>query len=128
LGHARMRDERALDLHRAETVAGDVHDVVDAAHHPEVAVLVAACAVAGEVHAGNLAPVLLDVALVVAPNRAQHAGPRLLQDEVTALVRADRLALAVYDVRHDAGERPRARAGLGRDRARKRRDQDAAGF
>ena len=49
LGDGRVRDERALDFRRAEPVAGDVEHVVDAAHDPEVSVLVAARAVAGEV-------------------------------------------------------------------------------
>ena len=59
LGHLGVADQGALDLHRREPVAGDVQDVVDAAHDPVVAVLVAAGAVAGEVAAGDLAPVLL---------------------------------------------------------------------
>ena len=44
-----MRDERAFDFGGAEAVAGDVEHVVDAADDPEVAVLVAPRAVAGEV-------------------------------------------------------------------------------
>ena len=46
----RMADQRALDLGRADAVAGDVDHVVDAAHEPVIAVLVAPAAVAGEVH------------------------------------------------------------------------------
>ena len=49
LGHARMIDQRALDFHRADAVPGDVQHVVDAAEQPEVAVVVALGAVAGEV-------------------------------------------------------------------------------
>ena len=41
LGDRRVIDERALDLHRADAVAGDVEHVVDAAEQPEVAVGVA---------------------------------------------------------------------------------------
>ena len=48
-GDRRVRDERALDLGGADAVAGDVEHVVDAADDPEVAVFVAARAVAGEV-------------------------------------------------------------------------------
>ena len=51
LRHARMRDQRALHLARAEPVARHVQHVVDAPHDPEVAVLVAPRAVAGEVAA-----------------------------------------------------------------------------
>jgi hypothetical protein len=52
LGDGGVIDERALDLHRADAVAGDVHHVVDAAEQPEVAVVVELGAVAGEVDAG----------------------------------------------------------------------------
>src|SRR5438093_492010 len=74
----RVRDERALDLHRAEAVAGDVDDVVHAAHDPAVAVLVAPRAVAGEVDSREALPVLLDVTLGVLVDRAQHGRPGLL--------------------------------------------------
>ena len=77
-GDRRMVDERALDLHRADAVAGDVQHVVDAAEEPEVAVVVALGAVAGEVDAVRpLAEVLLHVALAVAVDAAQHGRPRL---------------------------------------------------
>ena len=48
-GHVRMADERAFDLDRAQPMAGDVEHVVDAAHDPVVAVVVAAGVVAGQV-------------------------------------------------------------------------------
>ncbi len=49
-GDGGVVDERALDFGGRDAVAADVHHVVDAAHEPEIAVLVAAAAVAGEVH------------------------------------------------------------------------------
>ena len=49
LGDGLVRDDRRLDLGGREAVPGDVDDVVDAADHPEVAVLVAARRVADEV-------------------------------------------------------------------------------
>ena len=70
LGDALVADQRRLDLHRREPVAGDVDHVVDPADDPEVAVLVAPGGVADEV--GVLAeplPVGLDEALA-APCRA----------------------------------------------------------
>ena len=76
LGHRGVLDERRLDLGRRDAVAGDVHDVVDAAEQPEVAVVVALGAVAGEVPAGEARPVRLRVALGVAPDAAQHRRPR----------------------------------------------------
>ena len=90
LGDRRVAHERALDLGGADAVAGDVEHVVDAADDPEVAVLVAARAVAGEVHVRDHVPVRLEVALVVAPERARHRRPRPLDDELAALVRGAR--------------------------------------
>jgi len=48
LGDRWVPDERVLDLGRRDVVAGDEHHVVDAAEEPEVAVVVALGAVAGE--------------------------------------------------------------------------------
>ena len=47
LGDRRVGNQRALDLGGAEAVAGDVENVINAPGDPEVAGLVAACAVAG---------------------------------------------------------------------------------
>jgi hypothetical protein len=49
LGDLRVADQGRLDLGGGEAVAGDVHDVVDPAEQPDVAVLVLLGAVAGEV-------------------------------------------------------------------------------
>ena len=49
LGDGGVADERVLDLGGREAVPRDVHHVVDAAEQPQVAVLVALRAVAGEV-------------------------------------------------------------------------------
>ena len=51
LGDERVADQGALDLGRAEPVAGDVEHVVDPAGDPVIIVLVAAAAVAGEIFA-----------------------------------------------------------------------------
>ena len=120
-------DDRRLDLGGREAVAGDVDDVVDAADHPEVAVLVAARGVADEV--GRRAEALevgLDEALVVAVERAQHRRPRPADHE-QPLPLLDRLAVAlVDDLGLDPRERRRRRAGLGRGDPRQRRDHDRA--
>ena len=49
LRHQMMRHQRGLHFHGAQAVPGDVDDVVDAAHHPDVAVLILPRAVAGEI-------------------------------------------------------------------------------
>ena len=73
LGDLRVRDDRRLDLGGREPVAGDVDHVVDAADHPEVAVLVLARGVADEVGLlAELREVGLDVAVVLLVERAQH--------------------------------------------------------
>ena len=73
-----MADEAALDFCRTEAIAADQKHVVNAADDPDVAVLIFAGAIAGEVPAllGEFAPVLVDVALRVAIDGAQHARPR----------------------------------------------------
>ena len=53
LGHRRMADQRVLDFGGRDPVPRDVHDVVDPAQQPQVAVLVALGTVAGEVTPGE---------------------------------------------------------------------------
>src|SRR5690606_15851543 len=117
-----------LDLHGPEAVAGDVHHVVHAAHDPEVAVLVAPGAVAGEVRVRHLAPVLVAVPVVVAVDGAQHAWPRPLDDQVAARVRGHLVAVGVHHGGVDAEERHAGRARLGGVHAGDRRDHDPAGL
>ena len=77
LGDVRMIDERALDFHRAEPMSGHVQHVVHATEQPVEAVVIAACAVAGEIDAvGPAAPVRLHEALGIAVDPAQHRRPR----------------------------------------------------
>src|SRR4030095_8671572 len=66
LGDTVMIDERALDLDRRDAMAGDVHDVIDPAHEPEIAVLIDPCAVASEI----------DIR-VLRPNRSPDSADRL---------------------------------------------------
>ena len=54
-----MADERALDLGRAEAMAGDVENVIDPTHYPKITILVATRAVAGEIIPFDFTPVLL---------------------------------------------------------------------
>ncbi len=109
-------------------MAGNVQHVIDAAHDPEVAVLVAPGAVAREVDVRDLAPVLGAVPVVVAVDGAEHARPGALDHQVTAVI--GRLFVAV-DIDHgglDAEEGEAGRAGLGVVHARQSGDHDAAGF
>ena len=127
-GDLGMGDERGLDFHGAEAMAADVDDVVDAAHEPEVAVGIAARAVAGEVAAGNFAPIGFFVALRVAVDGARHRGPGFADDEQAAVAVRDRLALFCNYFGHNSEERACGRSGLGGDGAGDGRDHDGAGL
>ncbi len=123
-----MSDEGRLDLHGAEPVAADVDHVVDASHQPEVAVCVTASAVAGEVAAGDFAPVGLLIPGLIAVDGASHGGPRFAHDEEAAFAVRDRLALFCNYFRHNSEEGSCCRSGLGGNGAGERRNHDGAGF
>ncbi len=128
LGHLRVRDQRRLDLGRGDVVAGDEHDVVDPAEQPQVAVLVALRAVAREVEARESRPVRVDVPLVVAPDRPQHARPWVPHDEEATAARRDRRAGVVDHVGGDAWQRSHRGARLAHGHAGQRRDHDGTGL
>ena len=56
-----------------QAVAGHVDDVVHAAHDVYVAVLVPIAFITGEVEAGKLAEIGIQITLVIAPHRGQRA-------------------------------------------------------
>jgi outer membrane receptor protein involved in Fe transport len=70
---------------RPDPLAGDVERVVGAAVQEPIAVVVDGRPVAVRPDAGEPAPVRLQVALVVPPDPAGHAGPRPLADELADL-------------------------------------------
>src|SRR5207245_2235594 len=102
-GNRLVVDEGRLDLGGGHSVPGDVHDVVDAAQQPEVAVVVDLAAVAREVAALEARPVRLPVALGVAVDAAQHAGPGLGESQVAAAA-LHLVALLVDDLGAEAGQ------------------------
>ena len=74
LGDVRVSGDHLFDLARRQPVPGDVDDVVDAAHHVQVAVGVLVAAIAGQVVAGESGEVALDVTVVVLPQRRHRSG------------------------------------------------------
>ena len=81
LDDRRVLEQRALDLERADAVAGRDDDVVGAADEPEVAVLVAARAVAGQVPlAAPARRGLLGVLPVLEEERRRMAAQREVAD------------------------------------------------
>jgi len=63
-----MTYQRAFHLGRADTVTGNIHDVVDPPHDPVVAILVLPGVVTGQVFARHLLPIGLDKPFLVAPD------------------------------------------------------------
>ena len=129
LGDARVRDERALDLHRADPVARDVHHVVDAAHDPEVAVRVAMGAVAREVDPARSGSSTAPCSAWDRP-RCCAASPatasRSRGSRPWARARACRCSSKTSASMPGNGRV--AEPGLRRDLARQRRDHDPAGL
>ena len=121
-----MADQRAFHLGRADTVAGDVHDVVNAAHQPVIAIRIGPAAVTREIDVRIHREVGVDESVVVAPGGPHHAGPRFLDAEFAAFVGAALRAVVAQDDWFDAEERLVGAAGLERVRAGKRVDEDAA--
>src|SRR6266513_2416696 len=76
---------------------GHIENIVDSSHDPEVSVLVAARAVAGQITSFEFAPELFLVAFLVAVNRAQHRRPRLPNDQFPTDICADFVSLFVHD-------------------------------
>src|SRR5699024_7666284 len=130
LGHGVVTHEGRLDLGCGDPVAGAVHDVVDPAEDPQVAVGVPRGAVAGEVVAllGEAGPVGVAVALHIAPDAAEHGGPRLGDHQVALVLRRDLPGVAVDDRDVDARQRAHGGAGLGRGDPGQRGDHDGAGL
>jgi hypothetical protein len=122
-----MRHQRAFHFGGAHAVTGDVDHIIDAAGDPVIAVLVAAAAVAGEVHALIGGEVGLHEALMVAIDGAHLAG------QLSVMTRLPSVAPSVICPRHrpvpaDAEEGPAWPSRASGRRAGQRRDQDAAGF
>src|SRR2546423_15284787 len=109
-------------------MSGDINHIVDAAHDPEVSILIASRAVAGEIHAFDLRPILLSITLVVAIDCAQHPGPWTGDDEIPAFVWSDRLAIAGHHIRFNSRKGLGCRARFRRRRAWQRRDHDSTGL
>ncbi len=104
LRHFRMRHQRRLDFHGAQTVPRHIQDIVDAAHDPVVAVLIAIGGVTGNVVTIlEFFPIGAEVTIVVVPNRTQHRRPRPLDYQVPAAAGGFYgSAIFVHDVRENA--------------------------
>ena len=89
---------------------GHIDDVINASHHPEVAIGITASAIAGEVEIRavrwtDVLPITLPETLRIAMHRAHHSWPGGTHREVTPLVIATAVAFSINDV----GLNPRQR-------------------
>src|SRR5262249_19656955 len=109
-------------------MAAYINNIVDPAHNPEIALLVATRAVAREVNPVDLRPILLFVTLVVTPDGPEHRWPRPLDDEIAALVCGNGLSGARHYIGVDTRERFCSGAGFGGRGAGNRSDHDCAGL
>src|SRR4051812_14368986 len=66
-GHLRIAHESALDFCRADTMTGNVENVIDPADDPEITILILPATVAGEIASGHFGPVDFLVTLGVTP-------------------------------------------------------------
>jgi hypothetical protein len=83
-----MRHEGALHLSCSDTVAGDIDDVVDAAHEPVVTIRVFSCTVTREVVTWEEREIGLfeSLSVWIIPESSQHARPRSLDEERPSFV------------------------------------------
>src|SRR5687768_6802911 len=96
-----MVHQRALDLHRTDSMTGNVQHVVDATEYPVIAVVITLGAISGEVDVLPFRPIILTVPFVIAVNAAQHSRPRLGDGQESRIYR---LPLAVQHIYGNTGE------------------------
>ncbi|MNI87893.1 hypothetical protein D3C73_1451330 [compost metagenome] len=70
-----MQDQGAFDFGGADTVSGDIDDIIDASGYPQVAIGITARPVTGEIVSGQRLEVGVDHPLVVAVYAANLRRP-----------------------------------------------------
>ena len=103
LGHGAVAHQGRFDFHRAQPVARHIDDVINPAHHPEVAIGVAAGPIAGKIEpaaigGANFFPVALAEALGIAMDRAHHPRPGTAHGQVAPLIRPLGVAFVVHHI------------------------------
>ncbi|MNP03721.1 hypothetical protein D3C76_956150 [compost metagenome] len=127
-GDVVMHDQGALHFGGADTMPGDVDDIVDAPGDPVVAIFVAASAIAGEVVAGVGFEVGVDHSLRVAVDAADLCRPAGFDRQHSAAGTFDFLAMLVQQHRLHAEHRLCRAARFDPLRADQRAEHDAAGL
>ena len=129
-GHIGVGNQCRLDLHRAHAVATHIDDIIYAPHDGEVArVGVTHRCVARQIAAAQLGrKVAFGIALGIAPNGAEHAGPGPFDDQIATRAIRDFGAQFIHHRRLHTRQRQGARARRERRGTRQRGDDMAAGF
>jgi len=81
-----MGDEGAFYLCCTDTMSGDLDDIINTAHQPEVAILIYAGSVSGSVITGKALEIGGFEAARVAVNGTHQTGPGFLDTQITAFI------------------------------------------
>ena len=68
-------------------MTGNIHDVIDSAHQPIIAILVNAAAVTGKINIVIHCKVCINETIMVAPHCPHHSGPWFANAKLAAFVR-----------------------------------------
>src|SRR5579875_1664399 len=111
LGHGGMAHQAGLNLHRTETMATHLDYIVNTALDTQIAILIDGRSVTGKVDIRDCLPVGT-IARFIAIDSTHQAGPGETDDQETALVRANGMAILIDDSSFDSWQRFSGAAGL----------------
>src|SRR5262249_7006212 len=128
-GDLMMMHKGAFDLHGADPMACDVHNIIHASQQPEITLGVALTAISGKINIlAKTTPVGLNVTLWIAVDRARHRRPGRFEHEVTSTAERYGLAGLVYNISINAGQWKSCRTRFGGSEPRKWRNQNRPGL
>ncbi len=112
-GHGGVADQGALHFHGSDAMSGDIDDIVDPSHDPEITVFVTPRTVAGEVHAFEYRSSIVSCSAPGSPYIVRIIeGQGLFTTRNPPSFDADGIARSVHDVRDDSRQRARRRSGF----------------
>ena len=109
-------------------MAGNIYNIINAAHYPEVAVFIFTRSVSRKVKSFVLAPVLLFEALFIAIDCAGHRRPGIFNYQISSLSVRYGITFFVNNFGNNTRQRESAGTRLCRRRARNRGNHNRSGF
>jgi len=91
-----MPDESAFDFGTANAVSGNVEDVVNSPCDPVIAVFIAIATIASEVISRVRPHVHVEIAVVIAEDRACHSRPRFFHGKNSTFAVAEHLRARIF--------------------------------